>query len=117
VKLLFKFNVFGQEIPVYKAKLPDEFAGAYVPAEKKIVLSDSLKENSEDFLVTLIHELGHAMCDRLGLRNMPSHNDDWEEILVDNYATMLCENLSIALPKTKRRKPSRKVRRRSTNTK
>ena len=50
------------------------------------------------FFITLIHEIGHAVWDATGL-NETSIPHDIQEIIVDNFAKGLVQNLDIKLKK------------------
>jgi Zn-dependent peptidase ImmA (M78 family) len=98
-----QFNVYGQKIIVKKIKnLRSTGAyGTYNPKTKQIEIDASLK--GELLVHTLLHELIHALCDRLGYHNaMLSH--DLEELIADNIPSMLLENFTVKRKCNKQRK-------------
>lgn len=94
------FDVYGKHIEVKKIKklmLTKGASGTYNTKTCTIEVDSSLQKN--ELIHTYIHELIHALVDRMGLENCDlSH--DLEEILADNIPKMLLENFEI---KCKRR--------------
>lgn len=93
------FNVFGKKIPVTKIDLTKELAdGQYHPKTQSITIDKRIK--GDELIGVYIHELVHAMCDRIGLHNAQlSH--DLEEIIADNIATVMLENFEIKCKRLK----------------
>ena len=95
------FTVFGKKIEVKKvSKLMEtrSATGVYNLREKSITVDSRLK--GDELMHTYMHELIHAMVDRIGLHNCDlSH--DLEEILADNILEMLLENFDIRCKKKK----------------
>lgn len=83
------FEVFGVRVPVIKADLSDEnLAGKYDPKTKTIFVE--ARQNTESFVHSVLHELGHAMLHRTGMnQSLPG---EIEELIVENFATLLIEN-------------------------
>ena len=84
--------IFGQKIRVKKIKGLGEkqgLAGFYDPFKKEIAIDASLKGDA--FMQTLLHELVHAVMDRVGIsQTRTSH--DVHEMVAENVATALVEN-------------------------
>ena len=92
-----EFNVYGQKVKVEKVKNLDEqhnACGAYNPLTKTILIDTRLKK--DDLIVTYLHEIIHAMADRLGYSNT-GVSFDMEEMIADNIAVMLVENFDIKI--------------------
>ncbi len=84
------FNIYGAKIKVVREDLTSEKAlGLYDPEAKQI--SICIHCPPDKLRMVLIHELLHAIWDRLGVFNMPGHNEQVEEILVSNIANILSE--------------------------
>lgn len=95
-----KFNVYGRDIEVKKVPkliMTKGVAASYCLKTKSIEIDSALK--GEDMIHAYIHELIHALCDRIGLINC-DFSHDLEELLADNVPAMLLENFEI---KCKRR--------------
>lgn len=103
MKLLTFADVFGRKVPVFlKEEMPGEF-GHYDYENKRIVIAEKL--NQKEFTSTYIHELGHAMFHRLNIE-LPT---EIEEMLVENFVTLVSENLNPRLP-PKLKKNLREIR-------
>lgn len=93
MKLPKSVTVFGHR---YKVKAEKDLCrqGAYGMCDrlKKIIHIDAdLK--GDPLYHTLIHELGHALFDRIGI--CQGISSDLEEVIVENVATMILENFKI----------------------
>lgn len=86
--------IFGQNIKVsYKKNLINNgVAGSYNTSTKEIEIDKSLK--GKEFNQVLLHELIHAVFDRLGLINT-NVSHELEEIICDNVATAISENAKL----------------------
>jgi len=83
-------DVFGMLVPIeYKDHLIEEqeAEGTYCEKTRTITIDSSLE--GRDFIRTFLHELGHAMSHRLGINQ--GIEKSTEEIVVENYATLLDE--------------------------
>lgn len=80
-------DVFGRMTPIEYKKLEDDTAGHFDRETKSIAISDD--EKGAKYVHTLLHELGHALMDRVGIHQAIS--DETEEIIAENYATMITE--------------------------
>lgn len=89
-----KLKVFGKDVQVIEeAGLIDQgMYGFYHAIDKNIKIDKKLKGNKKNH--TLLHELFHASLDRLGFNNT-SLSTDMEELIVDNLAQVLLDNLEI----------------------
>lgn len=82
-------NILGRDIPVKTGETDEDNCGEY--HKKAITILDGLTER--EYIVTLIHEGGHAFFDRIGLTgHIPSTT---EEVIVEGFATWLTENFHI----------------------
>ena len=90
----FSLKIFGDIYKVSVLKLEEGIAGLCSPQTKQILIATN--QSKEDAIHTLIHEVGHSVCARTGVRqaNFPI---DLEEILVENFATAICENFNLSL--------------------
>ena len=87
-------DVFGLLVPVdFMEDLQKEIDadGQYCAINKTIKIDESLEGLELD--MTMIHELGHAIFDRIGLGQGVSK--EFEETVVDSFATCLAENFII----------------------
>lgn len=95
-----KFKVFGLDVPV---KLEDishtNYDGYFDPVKKEIIIHS----DSQDVFNTMIHELLHSGWFRLGL-NQTSIPYDIQELIVENFATLIDENFETII---KFRKPKK----------
>ena len=85
--------VFGKKIRVKETTLDEATMGLYKHSQSEI----QIKKDSEDMMHTLIHELGHAICCRGSLQQAIS--PELEEILVDQFATVITENFNLEFKK------------------
>lgn len=86
--------VFGKRVKIkYQKNLIEdsEANGEYDKEKHIIVLDSSLK--GEMFLLTLLHEGIHAVCERTGIRQ--AIDDGVEEIICENISMFLNENFNI----------------------
>lgn len=97
----FTLSVFGSlvKVEVIDGLHAEGIAGAYNGTLKKIYIS--IEQQKEDATHTLLHELGHAIIDRTGIRQ--SLSSELEEVIVENFATGILENFTITLKKNKKR--------------
>ena len=96
----FNLKIFGEIFKVKVLKMEEGLAGLCSSRTKEIFISNNNQTKSEA-LHTLIHEVGHAVCSRTGVRqaNFPA---DLEEILVENIATAITENFNLSLKGSKK---------------
>ena len=88
------FQVFGQIIPVeyVEPESIDNDYGEYCRKNKDIKINKSI--DSEELMATLVHELGHALSDRVGLRQAINH--ELEEIMCEAFAVVITENFKLS---------------------
>jgi len=86
-------NVYGQKIPVKPVKGLSEqgVAGVFRYIENDILIDSKL--NIKDKEETLLHELGHALINRISLNQVLGQ--EVEEIIVDNFAKTILENFTL----------------------
>ena len=89
--------IFGQKWSIEIGHVPDDDDGICIPDDLKIHINKDLSE--DDKIQTFFHEVFHAMCSRIGLRQVISH--EVEEILAENNATIVTEMLKIMNVDTK----------------
>lgn len=88
--------IFGEcvEVQITDNLIHDEgFSGDYCSRTKTIRVDGSLK--GDDFLTTLVHELVHALSDRVSLKE--ALDDQTEEIIADTFAKAIVENFHLRL--------------------
>ena len=84
-----KISVFGKDIEVIFKDLSDDgIYGKFESKESRIYIHQGL--TNDDIEATLLHEIFHAICYRIGIRQALPH--ELEEILVESFATWLVEN-------------------------
>ena len=93
----FKLNIFGLTVSVETTnKLMEKgVSGLYMAQESKILVDTG--QFKGDAVQTLLHEIGHSVIDRTGIRQTLS--DELEEVIVDNIATAITENFTLSLKK------------------
>jgi hypothetical protein len=87
-------NIFGKIVPVYLAKdlVTDQpVFGCFDPATWTIYLDDS--QTKPELLETLIHEMGHALMQRLYLVGVI--DPKIIEIIVEGYTHVMIENFKL----------------------
>lgn len=86
-------HIFGIKVPVYEnaQQLQGSHIMGYYDLEQEAIYLQGVKEDYG----TLIHEIGHAIFHRTGLKQAIS--GDVEEIVVENIATALMENFEVKL--------------------
>lgn len=88
-------NIFGRLIPVKKIKnlVRNEDVGGYYDFVKKYIALDQAL-SPDDSTRILVHEIGHAIFNRGGIMQakLPL---ELEEIIVDQFATVLTENFKL----------------------
>ena len=72
------------------------FAGLCHKGKQTIEISSSHKDKNST-LHTLVHEMMHAMCTRVGIDQAISN--EMEEMLSENVATMMVENFELKFRK------------------
>lgn len=86
-------TVYGMKIKVfftpYVAWEGQQLAGLFIPSKKSIFVATEGRTKAE-ITHTFLHELFHAAVYRLGLNNA-QFSHDIEEIIVDNFASVLVE--------------------------
>jgi hypothetical protein len=95
-----KFNliIFGQKTPVKVTKeLPEHLAGLYRTREKDILISDG--QTKDDAIMTMLHEMTHAVFRRAGLSQSIDH--DLEEVVAEQISIAIHENFNLSLKKKK----------------
>ena len=85
-----KINVFGRNIAVKEADI-EGFMGIFDGVKKEITINNKLSK--KDYVPTLLHEMGHALFDRAGLRQ--SIPNELEEIVVEQFSDMINENFKL----------------------
>lgn len=89
-------NVLGLKVPVKYKELDNNYRGLYTFEDKAITIDTN--QSPQQMLETIIHELGHAIFDRAGIRQ--AHiSQDAQEIIVENFSTVLLENFNLRLKK------------------
>lgn len=86
-------NILGKRFSVKLEKdlmLKQGLMGLFSPDKSKIFIDDSLK--GYDFNQTLMHEFFHAVFYRCGLAQTRI-SPDLQEIIVENFATAIVENM------------------------
>ncbi len=83
-------KVFGRLVPIYKRKglLAEDTYGYYREDVKEIAVAEELK--GEILEHTIIHELFHAVLDRLHIHQQL--NDEFAEVLIENLAAAVVDN-------------------------
>jgi hypothetical protein len=90
--IMAHFNVFGREVPVRIQEMDAKDAGEYCETKKEITINTSQK--GELLVPTMVHELFHATVDRVALIQTGISDDMWE-VIVENFATVVCENFDL----------------------
>ena len=101
-------NVYGERVKIRTVKNliektggspahGDGAVGYYDPSSRTIGLDHRLKGDAK--MSTIIHEVFHAYCSRIGIRQMPSWSIDTEERIAEEFATVLIENFRMTLRK------------------
>lgn len=72
----------------------DELIGFHDPENRTIYIDSDIPDTNLHN-ITLLHELGHGICDRLGAHDLLSI--DLEDILVDGWARYLVEKFEMKL--------------------
>ena len=95
----FNLNVFGRLVPVIKAANLTELSGnlAQYNYKTKQILFDP---NQENISHTLLHELFHAVSDRLGWNQFLNYQA--EEQMAESFSQILIDNF-VFTPKTGQR--------------
>lgn len=88
-------NIFGNKIKISIEDIGTEDAGRYYEKLNLIKIAPHLK--GDDLMHTLLHEVGHAILVRTGVRQ--AIEDQVHEVIVENMATALLENFDIKLKK------------------
>lgn len=99
-----KIDVLGSKVTVKRIKKLSSDTGncgEYIFDKKIIHIDKDLKGKSN--IHTLMHEMIHALCDKIGLENT-SLSRDVEEILSDKIPEMFLENFDIKLKCKKKKK-------------
>jgi len=95
----FELNIFGEKWkvkfghPIHDTR-GDEVSGLCDFNSKSLLIDD--KGNKKYVSITLIHELFHAYVSRCGLNNA-NISCELEEIIADQFATVLCENFDFKI--------------------
>lgn len=93
-----EIELFGKVFTVTEKKKimyeGDECEGLFLPDTCEIYIKKDL--NRENKVKTFIHELGHAMIWRTGLKQS-NLSEELEEIIVENYSTFLWELFDLRL--------------------
>ena len=94
----FNLTILGQKIPVLVTKdIDNSFAGLYNFKEKKIYIQEGQTRN--DAVMTLMHEMFHALSHRAGISQVISN--EMEEVLAEQISIMIHENFNLTLKKSK----------------
>lgn len=92
MKLPKSIKVFGETYKIKVIKEKDPVNLGLCDFQKKIILVHD-RQSSKEIMHTLIHEVGHAVFNRIGLNQSISH--DLEEVIVDSIATAISENFRL----------------------
>jgi len=94
--------VFGQQIKVVVSKVPvvvgdlsfnpEKHAGEFFPLHSIILVDGNLPTVDQEH--TLLHEMFHVMCRRVGI-NQSNISNEMEEVLCENFSTTVLENFKI----------------------
>lgn len=100
MKLPSSVNIYGNK---YKIKVMENCSIEGVPLygycdtqKKLIVIEKAILKNPILAKEVLIHEMGHALMDRIGI-HLVRFPPELEEIVVQAFAVMMTENLEIKL--------------------
>ena len=88
----FKINVLGESWYVKFDKIND--CGICNPENKTIYINSSLDKNS--MVITILHEMFHAYVRRSGIYN-GMLSSDMEEIIADQFSTVISENFDFTI--------------------
>lgn len=88
------FDIFGKRIYIQYKKLEEDMYGEYKSKEGIIEIDESL--DGELLYDTLVHELIHALFDRVGIGHVVQH--DVEEIICRCAAAVFIENDLVNIP-------------------
>lgn len=90
-------NIFGCKIKIVYSKIAEErgILGLYSYKNKSITLD--IDQSKEEMIHSIIHELVHATSHRLGWNQFVPPQA--EEMIAQQFATVLCENFDIKLKK------------------
>jgi hypothetical protein len=88
-----KLHIFGKIYRILKIRGLKN--SAEIDYDNKII-SVSEDEIGEQFIHSIIHEMGHAVFDRISI-DKTSIPDDVKEIICDTIATTIIENFNISL--------------------
>ena len=93
----FSLNIFGKKVPVkvIDGLMESGIAGLFKPQTEEIYIAK--KQTKDDAVHTLLHEIGHAVIQRTGIKQAIPH--EIEEVIVENMATVIIENFTISLKK------------------
>ena len=92
----FNLKILGRKIPVKVTKdLDNSFAGLYKFKEKEILIQEGQTKN--DAVMTLIHEMFHALSHRAGIAQVIS--PEMDEIIAEQVSIMIHENFNLTLKK------------------
>ena len=103
-------NVFGLKVPIKKKSnltIDTGWSGYYDPIETIIYIDSEIKDGSQEYFQTLIHELFHCIVRRTGLLQTKMH-EEVEEIICEQVAVAICENFNISHINEKKSKRNRK---------
>ena len=101
IKIPETIPVFGQDV---KIKLMTDFPnkqelmGLFDPRDLTIHLNIENHNSKAEIMHTLIHEIVHAVCFRVGLKQT-SLPQDLEELMAENISTQLTEIFDIRFKK------------------
>jgi Zn-dependent peptidase ImmA (M78 family) len=85
-------TIFGRKIKVeYKDILQDGYLGLFIPDQSKIIIDKSLPDAAK--LLTLLHELTHAVFARAGLNQAIKR--ELEEVIAEQISIAIKENFDI----------------------
>ena len=92
------FNVYGCDVQLIAKELDASIYAYYDPERKVIYVSNKIKGQLRK--QTILHELLHAIWDRIGFNQMAIPIDT-QELLVENISQCICENFTMTYKKCK----------------
>lgn len=88
----YKLRVCHNDYVLKVGELDDTTCARCDPDTQTITVNKNIKADS-GLQETLIHELGHALCQSMGWQQLPWWTVELEELLVENMACAFVNNL------------------------